>query len=1734
MPAAFRFLGRVVLSANRLPKPETGTAAAKRAFAGLRRASSQARASIGPGFRNASLRVATRRIGLGAVSTEPAGAAMSATTRFGLDVVRENFETVFPAVVDAINEAKFVAFDTELTGLSAINNLEDLIDEPRERYAKLRRYATEFAVIQFGIACFRWDEDQKKYLVKPFNFYLSASTPKDTGIERRFLVQASSIEFLSEYHFDFNKAFHKGIQYLSREEEKSVRARIPSLRALDASANGGAAAAADVPAVAEVVLDAPARELVEKSTALIDDWLKNSHERTLTLPPCNGFFRRVLYQELQKKYGDAINLTSTDPVPPPPTPTKLKSMLVTRMVDPEERSALLAASQAEGLEQLQKWVGFRKVIDALQGKTVIAHNAMLDLVHTVNKFYGGPVGTLEEWKGAIRSLFGSVFDTKHMASSVPEIAEYLLSFDYGTGLSEVYEAFNAPALKFAPAIDLSIGFGSLGAYSFHDAAFDAYCTGVAFARMASFVEKYAGKLENGDSKPQRDLFMVEPEPPKPDSVADPPTVDGPIVAPFRNIIHMMRSLTSAVNLAGEDTLADLSHIFHISLTTTPAPVPPPIFSEVAAVIIKEFPEADKAFYLKRVPFDDYSWILTVNQPDVASAIAAKYLPKAPSAEAGSGMDVDSLPLLGGSWRLTSMREYKDSKFGYRKRGPPDGPAPPKRIRVRDLASLTFRLKRTALIVAAIVFAFFIGKFDLGFGTLVGMFIALAWIWDNFASELHELELRWEKERKKLERAGSYVADGDDSTKASTYHVGTNTIKTVRLEDGTTQLVISESVQWLNIFIARSWAVAQPFVSRLAKHGIEQALSNTVPPFLKAITLDKFSLGATPPRIIAIHSYPELVYCNDMQRQVMQVAVRLRWAPDDPIEFLFPRLPDESTVDGSLADGPSDIKVGDGYASDAASDAGRAPSTENRQVPGSSKTQDRGASLGSHSIIRLTATAAGPIPVSISVSASKFTVDATVFLRIYPASPFGPPWVSRLQLLSLEPPTTNLVLNPLGGSLDVFAVPYLRSWLREGIDAGLGSLLCDNGGVRIDFDADGDVQVALGLERKPFAPAAGVLYLWTYEAKGLKNADRLRLLGGTSDPFVRISLGDNVVDSTKHVINSLNPVFNHLTPLLVPESVLGTGPKTEDESTADTITLHVYDQTDVTKPISMGWTELSASDLCRNYLEERQGSAPDRPVETNVSLKGQKPGQNRGKLRIGYRFAALGSVVAGSSVPKAEASLGDGSGVLRVTILGIDFPGAKFWQGHLRASLYDREVWRGVSRQVWSRDLLVEELEVYVHEISTAIFALRVHRGVSRANLREKQAKPGAQTSSEDGTIVGEIVFKLADVLLDTPAGNWFPLAGVSSRDLKSEGETRVGIPLKLSFRALQDAKLKQDLRGMRELSQLPSFSAGKPEMLLQHSLAEVSDRPPLGVLEVFVHGARQLVPSGGSTAFIDPYCRLVKFFSEGNEFEVRRTSASPKTSDPVWTPGTEPWAVALTGHHRSRLAMWNWNRLRPDQLLGIKDIEVPETAPESGSSAGAFFRTSLSCEPDQARGKGWWELWLPLVEEAVRGSGTFKTAKHKLHVSGRFTAALPALPPQALPEPGAVGILRIVVHQIQGVVAERCSMFVELAEGVTTGQIAHPANRPRVIGRTTMRINARDALWNETFDAVVRDVRLDTNVAVLVRRALSNTSYERTTTLAVLDVPLSVLLEREAASWFQFAWHGSIRLSASFFPLARD
>jgi len=62
------------------------------------------------------------------------------------------------------------------------------------------------------------------YLAKPFNFFVSPVTDPMFAIDRTFLCQSSAMEMLCREGMDFNHLLRHGIRYLSRDEEKEIRA----------------------------------------------------------------------------------------------------------------------------------------------------------------------------------------------------------------------------------------------------------------------------------------------------------------------------------------------------------------------------------------------------------------------------------------------------------------------------------------------------------------------------------------------------------------------------------------------------------------------------------------------------------------------------------------------------------------------------------------------------------------------------------------------------------------------------------------------------------------------------------------------------------------------------------------------------------------------------------------------------------------------------------------------------------------------------------------------------------------------------------------------------------------------------------------------------------------------------------------------------------------------------------------------------------------------------------------------------------------------------------------------------------------------------------------------------------------------------------------------------------------------------------------------------------------------
>ncbi|XP_018884594.1 poly(A)-specific ribonuclease PNLDC1 isoform X3 [Gorilla gorilla gorilla] len=142
-----------------------------------------------------------------------------------MDVGADEFEESLPLLQELVQEADFVGLDIEFTGLRS--NLSgpqqiSLFDLPSEWYLKTRQSVQQFTVCQIGLSVFSAIEGEaNKYIAHSCNFYLFPTT---FGIlDSEFSFQASSVQFLNQYGFNYNKFLKNGIPYMNEEQEKKIR-----------------------------------------------------------------------------------------------------------------------------------------------------------------------------------------------------------------------------------------------------------------------------------------------------------------------------------------------------------------------------------------------------------------------------------------------------------------------------------------------------------------------------------------------------------------------------------------------------------------------------------------------------------------------------------------------------------------------------------------------------------------------------------------------------------------------------------------------------------------------------------------------------------------------------------------------------------------------------------------------------------------------------------------------------------------------------------------------------------------------------------------------------------------------------------------------------------------------------------------------------------------------------------------------------------------------------------------------------------------------------------------------------------------------------------------------------------------------------------------------------------------------------------------------------------------------
>ncbi|ENN76445.1 hypothetical protein YQE_07039, partial [Dendroctonus ponderosae] len=148
------------------------------------------------------------------------------------------------------------------------------------------------------------DETTNSIKHKSYNFYTFRRPTNNFVQDKRFLSQTSSIDFLIQQSFDFNKLFREGISYLNNAEEGKWRntlkeQQIIRTNCLNSNHNGNN----------DVLIPEENKEFIDDIVKQLEAFLA-SNESELQLPKCNSFLRRLLYQTNNEKFHNRIQLST--------------------------------------------------------------------------------------------------------------------------------------------------------------------------------------------------------------------------------------------------------------------------------------------------------------------------------------------------------------------------------------------------------------------------------------------------------------------------------------------------------------------------------------------------------------------------------------------------------------------------------------------------------------------------------------------------------------------------------------------------------------------------------------------------------------------------------------------------------------------------------------------------------------------------------------------------------------------------------------------------------------------------------------------------------------------------------------------------------------------------------------------------------------------------------------------------------------------------------------------------------------------------------------------------------------------------------------------------------------------------------------------------------------------------------------------------------------------------------
>ena len=233
-------------------------------------------------------------------------------------------------------------------------------------------------------------------------------------------------------------------------------------------------------------------EFLARNTENLTAFLASETETVFVFEKCNPYLRKVLYQLMEFDYPSFTVVKNSD-----------ERLQVLKLSEAEKKQREVDIV-AEGKILFEAAMGFRLVfLDLIAAKKpIIGHNCLFDFMFMMrwfdSPFKDGKMDTLTTFKEKFNDYFPVAFDTKYITTVGIMGGEHS-----DTSLGELYKSVIVPItdsnVVFAQGFEQYYSAGG----QFHDAGWDAYCTGALFCHQLTHLP-----MEEMITKAGNKLFMM--------------------------------------------------------------------------------------------------------------------------------------------------------------------------------------------------------------------------------------------------------------------------------------------------------------------------------------------------------------------------------------------------------------------------------------------------------------------------------------------------------------------------------------------------------------------------------------------------------------------------------------------------------------------------------------------------------------------------------------------------------------------------------------------------------------------------------------------------------------------------------------------------------------------------------------------------------------------------------------------------------------------------------------------------------------------------------------------------------------------------------------------------------------------------------------------------------------------------------------------------------------------------